>query len=114
MQIKISPKKILLCLLILSPAWYVAACCVFSNSRKAAFDQVQTGDTRQAVLGRFGAPTHVERAGESFERYGTAPCAAPCAERLWFDNRLNPELEVWSVELDRHGRVVGKNYLVSM
>ncbi|MDN2714234.1 hypothetical protein [Janthinobacterium sp. SUN120] len=113
MPIKISPKKILLCLLILSPAWYVAACCVFSNSRKAAFDQIQTGDTRQAVLDRFGAPTHVERAGVSFKQYSTTPCAAPCVERLWFENRLNTELEVWSLELDRHSRVVGKNYLMS-
>ena len=114
MQIKISPKKILLCLLILSPAWYVAACCVFSNSRKEAFYQIQTGDTRQAVLARFGAPTHVEREGASFTGYPSTPCAAPCAERLWFENRLNPELEVWPVALDRHGRVVAKNYLVSL
>ena len=114
MPIKISPKKILLCLLILSPACYVAACCVFSNSRKAAFYQVQTGDTRQSVLVRFGTPTHVEREGVSFNHYSTTPCAAPCVERLWFENRLNSDLEVWSVELDRHGRVVEKNYLMSL
>lgn len=114
MPIKISPKKILLCLLILSPAWYVAACCVFSNSRKAAFYQLQPGDTRQAVLARFGTPTHVEREGVSFKHYSSRPCAAPCAERLWFENRLDTELEVWSVELDRHGRVVNKNYLISL
>jgi hypothetical protein len=114
MPIKISPRKILLCLLILSPAWYVAACCVFSNSRKAAFYQVETGDTRQSVLARFGAPTHVERAGAPFKHYASTPCTAPCAERLWFDNRLNPELEVWAVELDRHGRVVEKQYLQSL
>ena len=114
MQIKISPKKILLCLLILSPAWYVAACCVFSNSRKEAFYQVQTGDTRQAVLARFGKPTHVEREGVVFKHYSSTPCTAPCAERLWFENRLNSELEVWAVSLDRHGRVVDKNYLISL
>lgn len=114
MQIKISPKKILLYLLILSPACYVAACCVFSNSRKEAFYQIQTGDTRQAVLARFGAPTHVERAGVPFKHYPSTPCAAPCAERLWFENRLDSDLEVWSVELDRHDRVVEKNYLMSL
>mgnify|MGYP001025803399 CR=1 FL=1 len=69
MPIKISPKKILLCLLILTPA---------------------------------------------FKHYSSTPCAAPCAERLWFENHLDTELEVWSVELDRHGHVVNKNYLISL
>ena len=112
MPIKISPKKILLCLLILSPAWYVAACCVFSNSRKAAFYQVQTGDTRQAVLARFGTPSHVERPGGVVGRYSRGPCTHPCAERLWFENRLSSDLEAWSIDLDQNGRVVDKLYLV--
>ncbi|KAB8046656.1 hypothetical protein GCN78_23485 [Janthinobacterium rivuli] len=114
MQFKMSPKKILLCLLIHSPACYVAACCVFSNSRKEAFYQIQTGDTRQAVRARFGTPTHVEREEVSFKHYSTTPCVAPCIERLWFENRLNTELEVCSVELDRHDRVVEKNYPMSL
>ena len=114
MQIKITPKKILLCVLILSPALYVAACCVFSNSRKEAFYQIQPGDTRQAVLARFGKPSQVERPGDAVGRYSGVPCTHPCAERLWFENRLSSELEAWSMDLDQNGRVVGKLYLVSL
>ncbi|MGX9698114.1 hypothetical protein ACWYXK_14100 [Janthinobacterium lividum] len=114
MQIKISPKKILLCLLILSPACYVAACCVFSNTRKAAFYQVQTGDTRQAVLASFGKLSYVERPGGVVGRYSRGPCTHPCAERLWFENRLSSDLEAWSIDLDQNGRVVDKLYLVSL
>ena len=113
MQTKISPKKILLCLVILSPAWYVAACCVFSNSRKEAFYQIQPGDTRQAVLARFGTPSHVEYPGGMVGRYSLAPCTAPCAERLWFENTLTPDLEVWSIDLDGSGRVLDKLYTTS-
>jgi hypothetical protein len=91
---------------------------VFSNSRKEAFYQLQPGDTWQAGLDRFGAPIHVERAGVSVEHYPCTPCAAPCAERRWFENRLNSELEMWSVALNRHGRVMdgvrGEKYLVSL
>lgn len=103
----------MLCIVIFSPAWYVAACCVISNSRKEAFHQIHPGDTRQAILASFGTPSHVEFSGGKVGHYGQALCTAPCAERLWFENSLTPDLEVWSIDLDGSGRVLDKLYTTS-
>lgn len=86
---------------------------MFSNSRKEAFYQIQPGDTREMVLARFGTPSYLEFQGGMAGRYSQAPCTAPCAERLWFENSLTTDLEVWSIDLDSSGRVLDKVYITS-
>ncbi|MHA6908574.1 hypothetical protein ACQUJS_09100 [Ralstonia pseudosolanacearum] len=105
-------KAILLGLLAL-PAFYVASCEYISKTGRHAFEEVNIGDTRAGVIRIFGQPSHIDRSGFFYDAYAASPCKAPCAERLWFENRLSIGMEAWSVELDNGGRVVHKAYWIS-
>ena len=103
----------LLSLFIATPILYVGTCAWCSKSHTDAFEAISVGDTRDAVIRRFGRPSHVERPDALFRRYATERCAEPCVERLWFENRLTLDTEAWSVELDKRGKVMEKYHWVS-
>ncbi|MEF9406635.1 MULTISPECIES: hypothetical protein [Ralstonia solanacearum species complex] len=108
-----SKKKVILLGVLMLPVFYVASCEYISKTGRGAFEAVNIGDTRTSVIQNFGQPSHVEHPGLLYDAYAASPCKAPCAERLWFENRLSIGIEAWSVELDNGGRVVHKAYWMS-
>lgn len=106
-------KKVLTWLLLLSPVLYVVTCSYISGNKSAAFEFIKVGDTKDAVIDRLGKPSHIEQPGILFSRYATHQCSAPCAERLWFENKLILSIEAWSVEVDKNNQVINKSYWVS-
>jgi hypothetical protein len=87
----------------------VSTCALTSHARNDAFDKIEIGQTRPDVVEAFGvSPSFAESAGVGFPRYASQPCHDPCAERLWFENRLSMDMEAWSVELDGSGHVIEK------
>lgn len=98
----------------LVPALYVSTCSVISSRLGRGFESVTTGQTEQQVVDAMGQPSVREKSGgPPFRRYTAYACEAPCAERLWFENRLGMDLDAWSVELSADGRVVKKSRWVS-
>jgi len=102
----------LLLFLLVSAPLYVGVCALWSKERNDTFDAIQIGDRRNTVVCRFGKPSHIEQPGALFTRYASRFCQVPCVERLWFENRMSLDFEAWSVELDRDGKVVRKDYWV--
>lgn len=93
---------------------YVSTCSVISYRRARAFEGITIGQTEHQVIGTFGKPSvREEIGGIPFRRYTAHPCEAPCAERLWFENRLGMDLDAWSVELSGDGKVIKKSHWVS-
>lgn len=92
----------------------IGSCTYVSHARNRAFELVQVGDAESKVIDLFGAqPSVREQPGALFARYASVPCAKPCAERLWFENRLSLDIEAWSVELDTDRREIKKSRWVS-
>lgn len=106
-------KKLLFCLLLISPVLYVTACELVSERKASAFAIINVGDTRDMVISQFGMPSHIERQGILFARYASHQCQNPCVERLWFENRLSIDTEAWSVEFGKNNQVIKKSYWVS-
>lgn len=85
----------------------IGGCLFKSNSRNAAYDAVQVGDTEAAVIARFGVQSSVrEKPGVLFVRYASQPCNGVCVERLWYENRFSLDMKAWSVELDKSRHVI--------
>ena len=92
----------------------VASCAFVSHTRNSAFEAVQVGVSERSVLDLFGSqPSVREKPGVLFARYASEPCAGPCVERIWFENRLSLDTEAWSIELDQDRHVVKKSRWVS-
>ena len=88
----------------------IGSCAFVSHNRSNAFESVQPGASELVVVNLFGVqPSVREKAGVLFPRYASVPCVVPCAERLWFENRLSLDTEAWSVELDKGGLVIKKS-----
>jgi hypothetical protein len=103
-----------LTILALVPLLYISTCSVICCKRSKDFERVGVGNTEQQVVAALGTPSVLEKSsGASFSRYGAQACAAPCAERFWFENRLTLDSEAWSVELDAGGKVIKKSHWVS-
>ncbi|HGK7302584.1 hypothetical protein [Stenotrophomonas maltophilia] len=85
---------------------YVGSCTALSSSRSRTFDAVHPGDLRESVVQAFGKPDVVEIPGQPFTRYASAGCSAPCAERLWYENRLSLDTQAWSFEINAAGVVI--------
>jgi hypothetical protein len=85
-----------------------ASCSYISHERNAAFNSVQIGDTRYKVINAFDAKFVSKPSGVAYTKYDTGGCWSPCVERLWFENILSMDIEAWSFDLDKEGRVVGK------
>ena len=106
--------KLVWLVVVLVPLLYISTCSVITSRRVKGFEAVSVGDTRQRVLILLGTPSVSEKSrGEHFARYGAKVCSAPCAERLWFENRMTLDMEAWSVEFDASGRVIKKSLWVS-
>jgi hypothetical protein len=87
---------------------YAATCVHVRTKRQKAFSTISVGDSVDSVIERFGNPSVRETTEKLFTRYAT-----PCAERLWFENRLALDIEAWSVSIGTDGRVVEKYHWVS-
>jgi len=82
-----------------------------TNRRYAdAFEHIGLGDSREHVVALFGEPSVTEYPGRPFLLYASGGCSGRCTQRLWFENRLMPGIEAWSLELDAHGQVIDKGY----
>lgn len=113
-EVRIGMTAIVLLIVGLLIAVGIGSCTYVSHVRNRAFESVQVGDAESKVIDLFGVqPSVREKPGALFARYATAPCTEPCAERLWFENRLSLDIEAWSVELDRDRRVIKKSRWVS-
>jgi hypothetical protein len=92
---------------------YAATCLYVRAKRQEAFSAISVGDSVDSVIGKFGKPSVSETPETLFARYASTKCEAPCAERLWFENRLAFDIEAWSVSIGSDGRVVEKYHWVS-
>ncbi|PTR32892.1 hypothetical protein C8J98_104103 [Luteibacter sp. OK325] len=99
------------------PIWFIAvivlispfaSCSYISHERNAAFNSVQIGDTKDKVIDAFDAKFVSKPSGVAYTKYDTGGCQSPCVERLWFENILSMDIEAWSFDLDKGGRVIGK------
>lgn len=95
------------------PILYISSCTITSLIRNRAFDAVTIGDTAKSVIRKMGEPSVREPPGNLFSRYAAKQCAAPCVDRLWYENRLTLDTEAWSIELDDNGRVIDKARWIS-
>jgi hypothetical protein len=101
------PLKILAGALVGIPLLYIASCSVISQVHDHDFDRVKERDQKAQVIAIIGDPSDTEIAGgRRVPQYGAQECRAPCAERLWYLNRLSLVGEAWAIELDGRGKVV--------
>lgn len=105
--------KIIVGAIVLVPLLYIGACSAISHRRDRGFAQVKEGDTEQQVIAAMGEPTDRETASNRLAQYGAPECRAPCAQRMWYPNKLSLVGEAWSVELDAGGHVVHTAHIVS-
>lgn len=101
--------------LVFVPLLYMSTCSVISSKRARSFEAISIGDTRERVIFNFGtAPVVREKNGDDpFRRYTSYPCEAPCVERFWFENRMGMDINAWSVEFDKNGKVIKKSHWLS-
>ena len=85
-----------------------ASCSYISHERNAAFNSVLIGDNKHKVIDAFDAKFVSKPSGVAYRKYDTGGCQSPCVERLWFENILSMDIEAWSFDLDKEGRVIGK------
>ena len=92
----------------------IGFCTFVSHARNSPFEALQVGASERSVIDLFGAqPSVREKPGVLFARYASEPCAAPCVERIWFENKLSLDTEAWFIELDQDQHVVKKSRWVS-
>ncbi len=97
-------------IIVLVPVLYVSTCSIISGSRSREFESIVIGQTEQQVIDALGQPSIREkRGGVPFQRYTSYPCEAPCAERLWFENRMSFDFDAWSVDLSDEGKIIKKS-----
>lgn len=106
-------RRILLWLVAIIPFLYMASCSYISSSRNKDFESINIGNARDITMKKIGAPSKRETSSDPFSRYASKRCQTPCAERLWYENRLTFDSEAWSVELDENGFVIKKSHWVS-
>lgn len=108
-----TPAKIVVGLIVLIPVLYVVSCSVVSHQREKGFDQVKTGDAEQQVIQVMGEPADRETPSHRMPSYGAPECTTPCAQRLWYPNRMGLTGEAWAIELDGAGKVVHTAHITS-
>ena len=101
-------RKMMLWAVLILPILYISACTYKSHNGNSAFDAINTGDTEAMVIDTFGTPSVRDKPDILYRRYASRPCKSPCAERLWYENRLSLFDEAWSLEIDQNGRVIDK------
>ena len=100
--------KILTVTLIAVPITYLSSCSYITWAREEGYRQVETGNAEAEVIKNLGEPSRRTIAGEVFLRYEGTGCSAPCAVRMWYENRMEFDIEVWTIDLDSSGSVLGK------
>lgn len=96
------------------PVIYLTSCSVISGWKAKTFERVHLGNTEQQVIDVMGKPTDREtNDGPQLIKYGAIICKSPCAQRLWYSNRISLVGEAWLVELDASGHVVHTAHLTS-
>jgi hypothetical protein len=92
---------------------YVGGCSIKTARLQRQFDSVSVGDAADQVIKVFGAADVKETKGAPFFRYSSNRCVDPCDVRLWYENRMTLDIEAWSFDIDRNGRVAHKYHWVS-
>jgi hypothetical protein len=100
-------------LLVILPAFYFLSCSYVSNRTDRLFESITTDDTIESVIRKMGTPSIRETSRAPFLRYATKSCEDPCVERLWYENRMTFDMEAWSIEIDRTGKVLKKARWIS-
>jgi hypothetical protein len=101
-------------ILVLILVFYMVACSVVSSRKAQAFERIHLGDTQQEVIKIMGNPADRETAGGSrLTKYGVSACTAPCAQRLWYPNKLSLTGDAWFVDLSASGQVVHAAHITS-
>lgn len=79
-----------------------------------AFNDTANGDSKLAVIQRFGNPSARESKGQGFSAYTDKSCQSPCVERLWWEAPLPVPrgIEAWNVEFDSTDHVVNKAHIL--
>jgi hypothetical protein len=97
-------------MLLLVPAIYVSSCSYRSYAEDKAFGAIHVGDSMDDVRTIMGQPDAYEKAGRKSPVPFSSGCHSPCAERLWYLNRMSLIGESWSVDFDTRRRVVDKAF----
>ncbi len=100
-------------IIVLIPVLYIGSCSVIAHQLEHGFDQVKIGDTEPQVIAVLGEPADRETPSHRIASYGSPECQAPCAQRLWYPNRMGLMGEAWAIELDGEGKVVHTAHLTS-
>lgn len=109
----LSPIKVLFATFFIFIPLYITSCfCIFSEKNKY-FDKVLIGSSEQDVIRLLGQPSIIDGNAKGFFRYASEKCIAPCKARFWYENRLTFDIEAWSIEFDKNGRVINKAHWVS-
>lgn len=110
---KVPILKINVALLIIVPTLYVGGCSLKTARLQNRYDMISVGDSIDRVEKIFG-PADVKETGQKpFLRYSSNACLDACSIRLWYENRMTLDIEAWSFDIDRNGRVIGKYNWVS-
>lgn len=105
--------KVVMGVVVLLPTLYVGSCSVVEHQHEEAFAQVKEGDTERKVIAVLGEPADRETPSHRIASYGSPECTSPCAQRLWYPNRMGLMGEAWAIELDGEGKVVHTAHLTS-
>jgi hypothetical protein len=105
--------KILVSVAIFVPVVFFSSCAYISHKGNSAYEVTQAGDMQSAVIEKFDMPFVRKASGERFAKYAAEGCMKPCAERLWFENRMSLGIEAWTVDFDKRGLAIDKYHWVS-
>lgn len=92
---------------------YIGGCAVKSTLNQRQFNAIVIGDSESRVVALLGAADVEETNAKPFLRYASTGCEGSCSSRLWYENRLTFDIEAWSFDIDKNGRVVHKYHWVS-
>jgi hypothetical protein len=105
--------KSLILLLVLIPVSYLATCSVMSYRINSKFESIEVGNSHADVLKVMGVPSSIEKPNKLYKRFASSPCAGDCSLRLWYENRLDIDIEAWSFEFDSNDLVIEKTHWLS-
>jgi hypothetical protein len=85
-----------------------SSCAYLSSKGNSSYEDTKLGDSRAVVIERFNMPFISNSSSVPLSGYAEEGCKSPCAERLWFPNRMSFGTEAWSVDFDEKGRTIDK------
>jgi len=105
--------KVTAFLVALIPIGFFSSCAYLSSKGNLAYESTKPGDSRAIVIDKFDMPFVSKASGVPFSHYEAEGCKSPCAERLWFQNKLSFDIEAWSVDFDKQGHAIDKYHWTS-